>query len=89
MRSQDCHRQRGPNAVGVYEHFKCASLVAIQEAEQRLGIVTHMVVHVQERFGCRLEFTECARRNAHLITDTGHFEQHGRVAHALEHASTQ
>ena len=48
MHREDGERQRGSDAVGAEQGLEAGALVARGEAVEHLGVLAHVVVHLQE-----------------------------------------
>ena len=89
MCAENGERQGRSDAMGGDEHLERGALVAVQESEQLLRIVTNVVMHVQERGSARLELGECAWRDRHEISDAAHFDEHDGLVGSFEYRAAQ
>ncbi len=89
MRGEHRHGHRRAHAVGGDEHVERQPLVALEEAVQRLGVLTDVVMDVEERRGARLQLGQRARRDGDEVADAADLEQHRCVLGALQHGAAQ
>ncbi len=90
MHRDDRQRKRWPDAVRAEEGFEARPLVAAREAEQRLCVLAHVMVDVEEDLTADIsEEGDGRRRDRDAVPDTGHLDEDFAVRRTFEERAPQ